>query len=140
MPANQERLALLREVVRSEHPRSQSALRAALAAHGVAVTQATVSRDIKDCHLEKDGQGAYALPEDIHLARLLAELADEVTIAQNLLLLRCKPGSASAVAAALDAAALPELAGTIAGDDTVLMVATDSDKAVRLAARIERIK
>ena len=121
---------------------SQDDLRRALSKSGMRVTQATLSRDINDLGLVKTPEG-YALPQDESysralpsLERLLREFVVDVKPAGQLLLLKTMPGSAQAVAAALDAAGWPEVAGTLAGDDTILVVAEDASRARRAAERV----
>lgn len=122
---------------------SQAALRELLAGEGFEVTQATVSRDLDEIGavklLDPDGLPVYALPSaageqgarlpenpsaaHARMARLLGELLVSADASANIAVLRTPPGAAQFLAAAIDHAAPPEVVGTIAGDDTVLMVA-----------------
>ena len=123
---------------------SQDDLRRALRRRGFKVGQATLSRDIHDLNLSKtprgyslpqgDGSVAMALPP---VSRLVREFVLEIRSAQNLLVVKTIVGSAQPVAAALDEADWSEVVGTIAGDDTILIVCPDKDEAKKLAARIE---
>jgi transcriptional regulator of arginine metabolism len=123
---------------------SQEDLQRALRKRGLKVGQATLSRDIRDLRLAKtadgyslspgDGLSAPALPP---VSRLVREFVLEVRPAQNLLVLKTSVGSAQPVAAALDEQEWPEAVGTIAGDDTILIVCPDNEDAQKLAARIE---
>jgi transcriptional regulator of arginine metabolism len=125
---------------------SQESLQKALSKMGISVGQATLSRDIKQLGLVKGGQGYVAapqtkaaeddLPSIVHLVR---QFVVDVREAQNLLVIKTTIGSAQPVAAALDGAEWPEVVGSIAGDDTVLIVTTDSKKAEALAKRIRAI-
>jgi len=122
---------------------NQDDLRRKLAAKGIHVTQATLSRDIRELKLMK-GPTGYALPADFgedddlpEIAGVLKDFGQEVRQAQNLLVLRTTMGGAQPVAASLDYEEWQEVVGTIAGDDTVLIICPDSRKAETLKARIE---
>src|ERR1700681_1968370 len=104
---------------------------------GIVATQATVSRDLEDLGAVKvripGGAMAYAIPEytreraptDDHLKRLMSEWVVEVASSGNLVVLRTPPGSAHVVGSALDRSGMDGLVGTVAGDDTVLVVIDD---------------
>lgn len=108
--------------------------------------QATLSRDIRDLNLSKTSHG-YFIPQGDNgaglalppVSRLVREFVLEVRSAQNLLVIKTIVGSAQPVAAALDETDWPELVGTIAGDDTILIVCPDKDEAKALAGRIEEM-
>jgi transcriptional regulator of arginine metabolism len=122
---------------------SQESLQRQLEDKGFDVGQATLSRDIHELKLVKGPEGyrragekpgmESVLPSVMHLAR---QFVIEIRQAQNLLVVKTTVGSAQPVAAALDASHWPEVVGTIAGDDTVLVIATDNKKAQSLAKRI----
>ena len=99
---------------------------------GIAATQVTLSRDIRELGLAKTPEGyrqiAGAAPGP-NLATLAAEFLHDVRQAQNLLVLRTSPGNANSVAVALDRAEWPEVVGTVAGDDTILVVLPDAETA-----------
>jgi transcriptional regulator of arginine metabolism len=127
---------------------SQDDLRRSLARHGFPVTQATLSRDIHRLGLVKMPQG-YMLPPSAKsaatgdgppvlpaLQRLMREFVREVKEAQNLLVVKTATGAAQPVCAAWDAESWPEIVGTVAGDDTVLIISPDRKTAHRLAVRI----
>ncbi len=126
--------------------RSQAELATALQAAGFHVTQATLSRDLDELGAVKlrtadGGLPVYVVPEDgspltargvgddppQRLARLLAELLISAEASANLVVLRTPPGAANFLASALDRAGLPQVLGTIAGDDTILVIARSSD-------------
>jgi transcriptional regulator of arginine metabolism len=125
---------------------SQEDLQRALRKRGLKVGQATLSRDIRDLRLAKtadgyslfqsDGSSTPTLPP---VSRLVREFVLEVRAAQNLLVIKTSVGSAQPVAAALDEEEWPEAIGTIAGDDTILIVCPDKEDAAKLAARIEEM-
>jgi transcriptional regulator of arginine metabolism len=125
---------------------SQEDLQRALGKRGFRVGQATLSRDVHDLHLVKTGAG-YARPPDETAAepplppvsRLIREFVLEVRPAQNLLVIKTTVGSAQPVAAALDAEDWPETLGTIAGDDTILIVCSEKKAAARIASRIQEL-
>ena len=125
----------------SEAPiNNQDELRRRLEKAGIQVTQATLSRDIKELGLVKTARG-YAVPgADMggdepgpSLERIVREFVTEIREAQNLLVLKTTAGSAQAVAVALDDDQWPEIVGTVAGDDTVLIVAPDIRACIKLA-------
>jgi transcriptional regulator of arginine metabolism len=117
-----------------------------LAREGMKVTQATLSRDIKELGLVKTAEG-YSAPMEptdaaapAHaLARMLREFVVDLRQAQNLLILKTTPGSAQPVAAALDAESWPELLGTLGGDDTILVVSADNKSCRALETRIREL-
>jgi transcriptional regulator of arginine metabolism len=127
---------------------SQAHLVELLAAEGVSATQATVSRDLEDLGAIKvrvaGGESAYAIPElpanqrapEDHLRRVFSDWVVEVAHSGNLVVLRTPPGSAHVVASALDRSALPEVLGTVAGDDTLLVVVTEDAGGAQVAAQL----
>lgn len=123
---------------------SQETLQRALRKRGFKVGQATLSRDIRELNLSKTG-GGYALPTAEGsaglalppISRLVREFVLEVRTAQNQLVVKTIVGSAQPVAAALDETDWDEVVGTIAGDDTILIVCPDKEAARGLASRIE---
>jgi len=145
------RHARIVELIRQKAIRSQTELAELLAADGVQVTQATLSRDLEELRAVKVG-GAYLIPEDgtrplrevedapARLHRLLRELLTGVDASGNIAVLRTPPGAAQFLASALDRSGLTDLVGTIAGDDTILVVARDDTPGAgaRLAARLDR--
>ncbi|HUP71321.1 MAG TPA: arginine repressor [Acidimicrobiales bacterium] len=130
---------------------SQPELVRLLAAGGVNATQATVSRDLEDLGAVKvrvpGGETVYAIPEmardrvapEDHLKRVLGDWVVEVAASGNLVVLRTPPGSAHVVGSALDRAGLPEILGTVAGDDTVLVVASADIGGTKLAKRLSSL-
>jgi transcriptional regulator of arginine metabolism len=131
------RHARIVELVRDRSVRSQTELAELLAADGVQVTQATLSRDLEELNAIKVS-GAYLIPEDgkrplressaqgpARLLRLLRELLTGVDASGNIAVLRTPPGAAQFLASALDRSGLADVVGTIAGDDTILVVARD---------------
>jgi transcriptional regulator of arginine metabolism len=127
---------------------SQPQLVELLAAGGIVATQATVSRDLEDLGAVKvrlpGGELAYAIPEFEpdrlapldHLRRVLGEWVADVAHSGNLVIVRTPPGCAHVVASALDRSGLPGLLGTVAGDDTMLCVASERVGGARLAQTV----
>src|SRR6202044_2319828 len=119
-------------------------LQRVLRKQGFKVGQATLSRDIRDLNLSKTAHG-YSLPDSSAalalppVSRLVREFVLDIRSAQNLLVIKTIVGSAQPVAAALDETDWSEVVGTIAGDDTILIVCPDKDEARTLAGRIEEM-
>ncbi len=146
------RLNAIREVLVGAPVANQDELRRKLRRRGIHVTQATLSRDMHELQLVKGPRG-YALPggegaaiaagdEDDgppSLGEMLDSLGLRASQAMNQVVLRTVKGGAQPVAAALDGEEWPEVAGTIAGDDTVLVICTDTKQAGRVAARLRTI-
>lgn len=130
----------IRTIVRRERVRTQRDLVDHLKAEGFACTQATVSRDIADMGLRKVPEGVYVLAEDIHLQRMVSELVESVARSQQLVLIKTTAGGGQSVAAALDAADLPEIIGSIAGDDTILVVAANEEQAENILIGIDKFR
>lgn len=141
------------ELLAAEPVRSQGQLEKLLASDGLKVTQTTLSRDLDELGAVKvrDATGAlvYAVPDDgdrrltngseaalVRLSRLLAELLVSVQPTGNLVVLRTPPGAAQFLASALDLAGLPDVVGTIAGDDTLLAIAATADGGPELATHL----
>ena len=143
------RQARIVQLITSRAIRSQSELATLLAVEGVETTQATLSRDLDELGAVKlrgadGGAPVYVIPEDgspvraveggtDRLRRVLAELLVSVDASANLAVLRTPPGAAHFLASALDRSGLPEVVGTIAGDDTVLLVARGATGGADLA-------
>jgi len=144
-PQRQHRIARLLE---EQAISSQAQLVEMLAADGVIATQATVSRDLEELGAVKvripGGAMAYAIPDftrerapsDDHLKRLMSEFVVEVAHSANMVVLRTPPGSAHVVASALDRASLGDVLGTVAGDDTVLVVCNESVGGIVVATEL----
>ena len=124
-------------LVRNRGIHTQEELARALAEVGVETTQVTLSRDIRELGLAKTAEGYRQLdpPSSPGIAEIREFMLD-VKIAQNLLVLKTPPGHANPVAVAIDRLNWPDVAGTIAGDDTVLVVAPDNATALTLRARL----
>lgn len=129
----------IRDIVRNKDVRTQRVLVDELRAMGFDCTQATVSRDIADMGLRKLPEGIYVLAEDLHLQRMVSELVTGVLRTDNLVMIKAQPGTASGIAAAVDAAELPDMLGSLAGNDTILVIAQTAEDGERLEALINKL-
>jgi transcriptional regulator of arginine metabolism len=130
---------------------SQGQLVDLLAAEGVAATQATVSRDLEDLGAIKvrvaGGDSVYAIPElpseqrapESHLRRVFSEWVVQVSHSHNLVVLRTPPGSAHVVASALDRSGWEDILGTVAGDDTLVVIVAEHVPGVEMARRLAEL-
>lgn len=142
-----ERHDAILELVRGQRVHSQGELRELLSRRGIRVTQATLSRDIRELGLVKspgpDGRSHYTEPAQSDqtppLQRLLSTLFVSAEGTGNLLILKTLTAGAQPVAVALDAEAWPEILGTIAGDDTILVVLRDARHLEPVLARIRSL-
>jgi len=135
-----ERRGLVAELVRAGVAHSQGDLALALGAQGVEVTQATLSRDLRALGAVK-GPDGYRMPDGAGadpLERALRQWLTGATAAQNLVVLRTPPGGASPLGVELDAHVPDGVVGTIAGDDTILVVTPDGARAASLADELMR--
>lgn len=129
----------IRDIVRNKDVRTQRVLVDELRAMGFDCTQATVSRDIADMGLRKLPEGIYVLAEDLHLQRMVSELVTSVLRTDNLVMIKAQPGTASGIAAAVDAAELPDVLGSLAGNDMILVIAQTAEDGERLEALINKL-
>jgi transcriptional regulator of arginine metabolism len=141
------RQAAVLELVEKEEIRSQEQLRARLRAKGYRVTQATLSRDIRDLGLlKRSADGAYqaqgaeaSVPPaaGAALQKAMAEYASGIDCVQQLVVVRTGAGLAQPLALAIDRAKLEDVVGTLAGDDTILVISRDARHAKALARQLE---
>ena len=132
-----KRQALIREIVENQSIQTQEELADALREHGMVVTQATVSRDIKEMHLLKvlseEGGYRYATMDkseqgmNERLIRMLADSVVDMSSANNLIVIHTLPGSAHVAGEAVDSLRWPEVLGTIAGDNTSLVIVRSNE-------------
>lgn len=130
---------------------SQAQLVELLGVEGTVATQATVSRDLEELGAVKvrvpGGETVYAIPEipydrvttEDHLRRVLGDWVADVAWSTNLVVLRTPPGSAHVVGSAIDRSGLDGVLGTVAGDDTVLVIATESAGGEKVARRLSEL-
>ena len=138
---------IIRELIATEAPSSQKALVEGLAARGIKVDQSTVSRDLREMGVVRlpgrEGSLVYAFPGEQpgpanaeEFRRGLRDYAVDAVASGNLVVLRTAPGNAQALAAILDRSRMEEVAGTIAGDDTIVIVVLEDYDAHGLAIRM----
>lgn len=142
-----QRQRMIADWLRSHRVGSQEEVVERLALAGLVVTQATVSRDLDELgavKVRREGAIRYLIPDVVEpghaaarLDRLLAEWVEAIVPAGNLLVVRTPPGSANLIASALDAARLMDIAGTIAGDDTIFVALADGVDAHAAAERLK---
>ena len=140
----------IKDIIKNQQIETQSDLAEALKKAGFNVTQATVSRDIREMRLVKDlgpdGRYRYQLPSkditpefDLKLRKIFRESITSYEVAQNIVVLKTLPGLASAACSALDSMKLPHLVGSLAGDDTAFLAMSDKDSAVEFCKLIEEM-
>ena len=143
-----ERQRKILEIIGKENIETQNQLIEALAREGVRSTQATLSRDIRDMHLVKelspDGVYRYtaggrdgSFDHDARLRKIFRESVVDYAVAQNLLVIKTLPGLADAASSMLESLDLPNLVGSIAGDDTAFVAMRDNASAEKLYSEIE---
>ena len=141
----ERRQRAIADLIRSSALSSQDELADRLGSLGFAVTQATISRDLEQIgavKVRRDGQISYALPETVRngasprLAAVFREWVRTVEPAANLVVIRTPPGSAHLVGVVLDNAEVPQIVGTICGDDTIFVACRSGADATALAVRL----
>lgn len=149
--AKPQRQHRIEQILERNAVTSQGMVVELLAAEGVVATQATVSRDLEELGAVKirtgGGGSIYAIPEqptdrvapEDHLRRVMGEWVVEVAHSANIVVLRTPPGSAHVVGSAIDRSGLTDVLGTVAGDDTVLLVATERASGASVAKRLSRL-
>ena len=132
------------KLVAGQQVESQDDLRLRLRQAGLRVTQATLSRDLHELNLVKTSDGYKPLPQEASpaasltvLARAARQFCRDIRPAQNLLVLKTPPGGAQPLAAALDAERWKEVLGTVAGDDTVLIITASTRQRLAIQKKIE---
>lgn len=146
-----QRQHLIAKLIEQQAVENQARLVELLADEGVVATQATVSRDLDDLGAVKvrvpGGDTAYAIPalpreqrapED-HLRRVFGDWVVEVDHSGNLVVLRTPPGSAHVVGSALDRSGLPEVIGTVAGDDTLIVIVAEGLRGADVARQLREL-
>lgn len=151
MSSKQQRQQMIVRLIASHEVSSQPQLRDLLADNDIEATQATISRDLDELGAVKvrvaGGESKYAIPEfeparvapSDQLRRVMSEWVAEVLVSGNLVVIRTPPGCAHVVASALDRSGKIGILGTVAGDDTVLCVASESTGGPRLAATLRNL-
>ncbi|MGN0940226.1 MAG: arginine repressor [Selenomonadaceae bacterium] len=142
------RQAIIKEIIENNIIETQEDLATELKSRHIAVTQATVSRDIKEMMLVKvpvgDGSYRYAFPNEKSLtfsqermARMFQDAVIAINFSENLIVLKTLPGTANAVASTIDGVKWPEIIGTVAGDDNILIVVKPKEKTAEITKKIE---
>lgn len=137
----------IREMIMNGEVETQEELVEALRASGMQVTQATISRDIKELMLVKvplgEGRYKYSMPMEqqrqnpIHkLKRAMLDHFTHIDHTDNLVVLKCLPGTANAIGALIDNMEWPEVMGTICGDDTILMICRTKEQSAEISDRL----
>ena len=127
------------KIIRSKEIYTQEELAKELQAVGIPATQVTLSRDIRELGLAKTANGYRALPAVAlgpELADVVNEYLQDIRLAQNQVILKTSPGNANSLAVVLDREELSEVVGTLAGDDTVLVITPDLQAAEKLRQRL----
>jgi len=127
------------KLIRAKKISTQDELAQELKNQGIAATQVTLSRDLRDLRLVKTREGYQEMaPEETGpgFSMLAGEFLNDVVRAQNLIVLKTSPGHANSVAVALDNEEWPEVVGTIAGDDTILVITPDTPTAEAIQERL----
>ena len=138
------------EIIERETIETQNQLMDALAAEGMKSTQATLSRDIRDLHLVKEltADGVYryvaggrdgVFDHDTRLKKIFRESVVDYAVAQNIVVIKTLPGLADAACSTLDSMNIPNLVGSIAGDDTAFVAMKDNASAERFCTEIEKL-
>ncbi len=130
------------QIIRNRGVSTQDELARALKEKGIEATQVTLSRDIRELGLVKTTEGYRQLEREtpnIQFSTLATEFLQDVRIAQNQVVLKTAPGHANSVAVALDGEAWPEVVGTIAGDDTILVICADAATAEAVRRKLLRL-
>ena len=139
------RQAEILNIVQTTEVETQEQLLSALKAKGFTATQATVSRDIKELRLVKEltGQGKYRYAAtagtDTRLRNIFKEGVTSVDVAQNIVVVRTMPGLASAACSALDGMDIPGMVGSLAGDDTGILIMRDNGAAQKFSSEVHKL-
>lgn len=153
MTTRAARLHKIAQLIAANQVASQAELVHLLATEGISVTQATLSRDLDNLGAIKvhgiDGMSYYAIPEDStgelptkdqsRLARTLGDLMANVEYSGNIVVLRTPPGAASYLASALDRGDLDSVIGTVAGDDTVMVITRDPSGGQKVSEQLKEL-
>lgn len=144
-----DRQSMILEIISQENIETQEQLLSRLQERGITSTQATISRDIKELRLVKELSGGgyrYASSErkgladsDARLRNIFKEGVTSVDRAQNIVVVRTMPGLASAACSALDSMEIPGMVGSLAGDDTGILIMRDNDAAERFNQEVHKL-
>jgi transcriptional regulator of arginine metabolism len=145
MPSKKARQGIILEIMRKRPVRSQEELASLLKREGSAVTQSTLSRDIRELGLVKV-RGSYRQSDETHTAppdeiirRAFEQFVIRMGVSGNILMVKTSPGNAHSVGVVLDAAQWPEVLGTVAGDDTVFVLLRNGCSGRKVLGRIREL-
>lgn len=127
-------------IVRNKSIKTQRALVDELKKAGYTCTQATASRDIADMGLRKLPEGVYVLAEDLHLQRMISEFVTDVERVDNFTVIKAQPGTAPGVASAIDAGDFRDMVGSVAGNDTVLVICRTPESAETIVNLMNKLR
>lgn len=139
MNKRQQRHEAIRALIRENRISTHQEMTERLCQLGFNCTQATVSRDIVELGLEKSTGKYYVLPEEVRLRQAVASFMLTVQAAGNILVVKTRPGCAGSVADALDDASIEGVIGSVAGDDTILLVTGTPEQAITAQGAIEAL-
>ncbi|MDX1447526.1 MAG: arginine repressor [Acidimicrobiia bacterium] len=146
MSTTAARRRVIRNLILDQAVTSQAELVELLEARGIAVTQATVSRDLAVIGATKANDDHYRIgdrgdPDEAisYLGRTIDEFVKSIQTSGNIVVMKTPPGAAMVVASAIDGAFLPEVLGSVGGDDTILVIASTPDGGAELAEKLEQI-
>ena len=134
-----KRQAKIMEIISTANVETQEQLLQELQEAGFSCTQATISRDITELRLEKPAGSCYMLPEDMRFQRIIHELVTSAVAAMNIVVVKTMSGSANAVAEVLDTSKFEGLLGTVAGDNTIMIVTDDPEHAQNLTDKLNSL-
>lgn len=135
-----QRQNAIRDIIRAHNVKTQQDLVELLQIEGYECTQATVSRDIMEMGLAKSQEGHYMLSEEVRLQHIVSEQVEEVCAAGNIVVIKTLPGAAAAVSAVIDEANLFGALGSVAGDDTIMLVAKSDKAAAHLQIILDHLR
>ena len=146
MSTTAARRRVIRNLILDQAVSSQAELVELLEARGMSVTQATISRDLAVIGATKSNDDHYRIGERgdpdeaiAYLGRTIDEFVESIQSSGNIVVMKTPPGAAMVVASAIDGAALPDVLGSVGGDDTIFVVSAVADGGPALAARLEQI-
>jgi transcriptional regulator of arginine metabolism len=146
MSTTAARRRVIRNLILDQAVTSQAELVDLLEARGMSVTQATISRDLAVIGAAKSHDDQYRIGERgdpdeavAYLGRTIDEFVESIQASGNLVVLKTPPGAAQVVASAIDGASLPEVLGSVGGDDTIIVVSASADGGTELAKKFEKI-
>lgn len=136
MKEKEARQATIKSLVAERRIKTQEDMIQALRERGIGATQATLSRDMVDLSIVKAQDGCYIYEGDLKFARLAKEFVTSIISAGNIVIIKCTEGAASGVAAAFDRLSWQEVLGSVAGDDTILLVTSNLGVAISVKSRL----